>query len=189
MSVPNDLCHGQFGCLQAASTPRRMVVFFRVYQKLRSYAVWHLENRGVWGTLTHTLWRFGCALTLSRSRSASGRKSRTHHADREVLGLRPGELVEVRPVEEIMATLDADRRQRGLLWMTGMRKHCGRRYRVLKRVETIVLETNGELRTMHNTVLLEGAMCDGSEFGGCDRSCFHFWREAWLRRVEGTPVS
>jgi hypothetical protein len=36
---------------------------------------------------------------------------------------------------------------------------------------------------MKNTVLLDGAICDG--WGGkCDRSCFFFWREAWLRRVE-----
>jgi len=103
--------------------------------------------------------------------------------DSEVLGLRPGELVEVKSVEEILATLGPDRKCRGLLWMTGMRKFCGKRYRVLKRVESILLETNGELRTMRNTVSLEGVMCDGAEFGACDRSCFHFWREAWLRRV------
>lgn len=49
-----------------------------------------------------------------------------------------------------------------------------------------MLETNGELRKMKNTVLLEGAMCDGKAFSGCDRSCFHFWREVWLRRVPET---
>lgn len=67
--------------------------------------------------------------------------------------------------------------------MTGMRKYCGRRLRVYKPVDRIMLETDGQLRKMKNTVLLEGAMCDGVEFGGCDRSCFHFWREVWLRRV------
>jgi hypothetical protein len=36
------------------------------------------------------------------------------------------------------------------------------------------------------TVLLDGVMCDGTEHGGCDRSCFLFWREEWLKRV--TPV-
>lgn len=67
--------------------------------------------------------------------------------------------------------------------MTGMRQYCGRCLRVYKPVDRIMLESNGELRKMKNTVLLEGAMCDGTEFGGCDRSCFHFWREVWLRRV------
>ncbi len=101
----------------------------------------------------------------------------------EVLDLQPGELVEVKSVEEILATLDGNRRHKGLLWMTGMSKYCGGRYRVLRKVERIMLETNGELRNMKNTVLLEGAMCDGQAFGRCDRSCFHFWREIWLRRV------
>jgi hypothetical protein len=44
-----------------------------------------------------------------------------------------------------------------------------------------MLEGSGELRKLQNTVLLEGVMCDG--IFGCDRSCFQFWREAWLRRV------
>lgn len=82
-----------------------------------------------------------------------------------------------------MVTLNGDRRNKGLRWMTGMRKHCGKQYRVLKRLETIMLEDSGELRKMKNTVLLEGVMCDGKDFGKCDRSCFHFWREVWLRRV------
>jgi hypothetical protein len=104
--------------------------------------------------------------------------------DSEVLGLRPGELVEVKSIDEILATLDPNRKYKGLLWMTGMRKFCGKRYRVLKRIENILLETNGDSRKMKNTVILDGVMCDGSDFGSCDRSCFHFWREAWLKRVE-----
>jgi hypothetical protein len=101
----------------------------------------------------------------------------------ETLDLRPGELVEVKSVDEVLATLDGNRRHKGLLWMTGMRKYCGTRRRVYRKVEKIMLESNGQLRNMKHTVLLEGAMCDGRAFGGCDRSCFHFWREAWLRRV------
>lgn len=45
-----------------------------------------------------------------------------------------------------------------------------------------MLENNGEIRKLKNTVLLDGVMCEN--LYGCDRSCFHFWREAWLRRVE-----
>jgi len=56
--------------------------------------------------------------------------------------------------------------------MTGMRRFCGGRYRVLMRVDKIILESNGELRTMKNTVLLEGVMCDGKDFCGYDRWCF-----------------
>lgn len=89
----------------------------------------------------------------------------------------------MKSVDEILATLDRNRRHKGLLWMTGMSKYCGQPFRVYRRVRRITLESNGEQRTMKNTVLLEGVMCDGREFGGCDRSCFHFWREAWLRRI------
>jgi hypothetical protein len=102
----------------------------------------------------------------------------------EVLDLQPGELVEVKSEEEILATLDQQGKQRGLSWMPSMRKFCGQRFRVFKRLGPIVLESTGEFRDIKNTVLLEGVLCDGDGFFGCTRSCFHFWREAWLRRVE-----
>ena len=68
--------------------------------------------------------------------------------------------------------------------MGEMREFCGKRYKVYKRVERILLESNQELRKVKNTVLLEGVMCDGHVWCGCDRSCFFYWREAWLRRVK-----
>lgn len=102
----------------------------------------------------------------------------------ERLGLKPGELVEVKSESEIRATLDEKARNRGMLWMPNMRKFCGKRYRVYKRLERILLESNGEHRNVKDTVLLEGVLCDGEEWFGCDRSCFHYWKEAWLKRVE-----
>jgi hypothetical protein len=153
---------------------------FKVYQKIRSYAVWYFENLGVWRTLSNVLIHGspsqGSQHVLAENETISN--------DSEALGLRPGELVEVKSIDHILSTLGPDRKHKGLLWMTGMRKFCGKRYRVLKRIENILLETNGESRKMKNTVILEGVMCDGTEFGGCDRSCFHFWREVWLKRIE-----
>jgi hypothetical protein len=177
MSVDNRLCHGQFDCLRTGSTWRSMNGILKTYQKLRSYAVWHIENVGVRGALGRAF----IAVCGNEHRAAAGDKAASFEG--EALGLRPGEMVEVKSVEEILDTLDSNRKHRGLLWMTGMRKFCGHRYRVLKNVEKIVLESNGELRKMTNTVILDGVVCDGVEFCGCDRSCFHFWREAWLRRV------
>jgi len=115
----------------------------------------------------------------------------------ECLNLQPGEWVEVKSEQEIRATLDEQGRHRGLLWMPGMARFCGRTYRVHKRLETIMLESTGELRKIRHTVLLADVMCEN--LYGCDRSCFHYWREAWLRRVpwssesgpfpaEGTPA-
>ena len=100
-----------------------------------------------------------------------------------ILDLQPGEFVEVRSEEEIRRTLDANRRNRGLIFMANMAKSCGKQFRVYKRAQTIILEGSGEVRRLKNTVLLEGGICDGEGFV-CDRSCFFFWREAWLKRVE-----
>ena len=102
----------------------------------------------------------------------------------EVLNLQPGEWIKVRSEEEILATLDENRRYKGLLWMAGMNKHCGKRYCVFKRLDIMLLESTKEYRKVKNTVLLEGAMCDGKAFNGCGRSCFYFWREAWLQRID-----
>lgn len=183
MSLTDTSCHGTFDCLQTGSRKWRPSPLFRTYQKLHSYWTWHLENTGWRGLLRY-------AVSLVAGPGARGRVAAppatcagVKPSDAEILDLRPGELVEVKPVAEILATLGANRRHKGLLWMTGMSKYCGGRYRVHRRVERIMLEANGELRNMRNTVLLEGAMCDGQAFGRCDRSCFHFWREVWLRRV------
>jgi hypothetical protein len=91
-------------------------------------------------------------------------------------------MVEVKSEQEIRQTLDEYGRHRGLLWMPGMARFCGKQYRVRKRVERIMLESTGQLRKIRNTVLLDGVMCE--DLYGCDRSCFHYWREAWLRRAQ-----
>jgi hypothetical protein len=175
----SEPCHGVFECLHAGSRHWVGNVIVRPWQKVRSYLVWHIENLG-WSRGLRDL-----CLCVHHRPSTVAQKSdrRIVSAAPESLGLQPGEWVEVKPIEEILATLDGNRRHRGLRWMTGMRKYCGKRFRVYRRVERIMLETNGELRKMKNTVLLENVMCDGVEFGACDRACFHFWREAWLRRV------
>lgn len=104
----------------------------------------------------------------------------------EALNLQPGELVEVRSKEEILSTLDVNGLNKGLLLMPEMLRYCGMQFKVYKRVERFVLEHTGEFRRMKNTVLLDGVLCDGWG-GACDRSCFFFWREAWLKRVEPEP--
>ncbi len=179
MQMNQETCHGVFDCLRPGSNRKWLNGILHFWQKMRSYIAWHVENLG-WSKGLQDL----CAgIHRGRAACTEGRASKVQPRPDESLGLRPGEWVEVKSVEEILSTLDGNRRHRGLLWMTGMRKYCGKRFRVYKRVDTIMLETNGELRKMKHTVLLEGIMCDGIAFGGCDRSCFHFWREAWLRRV------
>jgi len=100
------------------------------------------------------------------------------------VNLEPGELVEVRSVKEIFATLDRDGKLKGLRFTPEMSKYCGKKLRVYRRIKKIIIETTGEMRNMKSpTVLLEGSICDGSAHSGCERSCFLFWREEWLKMV------
>ena len=102
---------------------------------------------------------------------------------REVLGLQPGEWVEIKSEEEVRRTLDATGKNRGLGFMPEMWPYCGQQARVLKRVEKICLEeASRTVRAMKNTVILEGLFCQGNGIG-CDRACFYFWRECWLKRA------
>jgi hypothetical protein len=102
----------------------------------------------------------------------------------DYLPLQPGEWVEVRSMREIALTLDKRIRHKGLYFMPEMEQFCGRKFRIYKKAEIIKLESTGELRKLKSpTLFLEGVHCDGAYQGGCDRACFHFWREAWLKRI------
>ena len=99
------------------------------------------------------------------------------------LDLQPGELVEVRSVPEILVTLDSSGKNRGLEFTLEMQKYCGRRFRVMKRLDRMIIEKTGEMRQISNTVFLDGVTCDGESHGGCSRRCYCLWREIWLRRA------
>jgi hypothetical protein len=142
---------------------------------------WCLKHMGPTAT-GRLVWSKVCCMCHGRSAGQAAGGSKAFVPDGgERLNLQPGELVEVKSEPEVRATLDEQGRHRGLLWMPGMARFCGKTYRVHKRVETIMLESTGELRKIRNTVLLADVMCEN--LYGCDRSCFHYWREAWLRRV------
>ena len=175
--MPSDkrLCHGQFGSLVNSSGAYR----FSTLRKL----LWGIKNKGLSWTLELILSKAMSPIRTKKKDNPGYLEKIKQNPYDEIVNLKPGELVEVKAEREILATLDADGKNRGLLWMRGMKDYCGKTYKVFRRVETILLESNGKLRKMRNTVLLEGVICDGSEFYGCDRSCFHYWREAWLRRV------
>ena len=176
-------CHGTAEYLYTISNRCSMGLLLKTHQKYRSYIIWWVENLGWRATFEHILIRLFKPYSRIKNQPILSEEQLNQQSWNEVLGLQPGELVEVKPVGEIMATRNLNTRYKGLRWMTGMRKHCGKQYRVLKRVERIILEDSGELRNMKNTVLLDGCMCDGKDFGNCDRCCFQFWREAWLRRI------
>ena len=99
------------------------------------------------------------------------------------LGLQPGEWVQVKSAEEIMATLDKAGRNRGMQFAPEMLEHCGKKYQVLHRVEKIILERSGMMQPLKDTVILKNVGCGGACRKGCPRDTYPFWREAWLTRV------
>jgi hypothetical protein len=102
------------------------------------------------------------------------------------LDLQPGETVEIKTKEEIFATLDENDNTTGLRFDSEMLKYCGRRARVLRRVEKIIDEKTGRmLKIRRDTVILDGVICTGDYHRSCPRAIYPYWREAWLRRVEG----
>ena len=104
------------------------------------------------------------------------------------MNLRPGDFVEVKSPAEILQTLDADGTIDKLPFMPEMVDFCGGSYRVSKRVvKTCYYGTSSGMRKFpaEDVVLLEGLRCSGAAHDGCQKACTIFWREAWLRKVEG----
>ncbi len=186
MTIEEKTCHGQWGCLMQSSGPVALELLHKCLWRIWAAVIhlkWHLNNKGFIHTLKYTGSKILKLVGIKEKRSVTNSADGAHPGYAEVLGLKPGELIEVKSEQEIAATLDANGRNRGLYFMGNMQRFCGRKYRVYKRLETILLESDGQLRKVKNTVLLENVYCEGTEHYGCDRSCFHFWREAWLKRV------
>lgn len=101
------------------------------------------------------------------------------------LVLRPGEWVEVKSLEEIQRTLDANGKNRGLPFDIELQKFCGRKYRVLSRLDQMISEATGKMRKVEATVILDGNQCMCARaLGGCPRLEYCYWREIWLKRVD-----
>jgi hypothetical protein len=101
------------------------------------------------------------------------------------LNLQPDEFVQVRSKGEILSTLDRRNKNRGLLFDSEMLRYCGGTFRVLKRVNQIVDERTGKMMKMKSScIILEGVACVSEYHKFCPRAIYHYWREAWLQRVE-----
>ena len=87
------------------------------------------------------------------------------------LGLQPGEIVEIKSKEEIFATLDENDTTQGLRFDGEMLKYCGRRARVLRRIERIIDEKTGRMLSIkRDTVILDGVICTGDYHRSCPRA-------------------
>ena len=141
-------------------------------------SVWQMAHRlGIW-----LFWRIRRQLMGEYARGSM--KS----TPVERLDLQPGELIEVKPLEKITATLNGTARNRGLYFSPDMSLLCGQQHRVERRLDKIIVDGTGEMRELHDTVALEGSRCGCSAIalGGCSRSELVYWREIWLRRSRQT---
>ena len=104
--------------------------------------------------------------------------------------LRAGEWVKVRTKEEILRTLDANGRLEELPFMPEMLEYCGKVVRVGKRAHKTcdpALGIGG--RKMSSTVHLENIRCNGFAHDGCQAGCLMFWKEAWLKPLDQSPLA
>ena len=83
--------------------------------------------------------------------------------------LRPGDLVEVKSPDEILATLDAEGAVDSLPFMPEMVEFCGRRFRVSNRAVNVCFtgQHSSPRRFRNNdVVLLEDLRCSGAAHDG-----------------------
>jgi hypothetical protein len=95
--------------------------------------------------------------------------------------MKAGELVELRPPAEILATLDETGATDGLPFMPEMLEYYGKPFRVEARAERACDTIKWGVRRIPDTVMLDDLRCSGGAHAGCQASCRLFWKEAWLR--------
>ncbi len=203
--MQSEHCQFLYDIMKSTSIPSGRQTLWRTLRKLiwdtaltksLDYLSTKLGNPEPWRTIQKHLWRlavFGtktyvprilhCTRTKRKGIDNSS-KNLQKRSDKGRMSFKKGDLVEVKSFEEIFETLDKEGRHRGLSFTKEMIQFCGKQFKVFKRLERIVLESTGEMRIMRTpTILLEGVFCDGSAHGNCDRSCFAFWRDVWLKPV------
>jgi len=108
------------------------------------------------------------------------------------LGLQPGDLVRVRPHNEILATIDKQTNNRGMGFDAEMVPYCGKVFRVRTRVEKFIDERTGYIRRMKTpAVILDGVYCQSRYSENrlfCPRGIFAWWREVWLEKVPAAAL-
>jgi hypothetical protein len=101
------------------------------------------------------------------------------------LDLQVDELVRIKSREEIAATINSKRLNRGMGFEEEMARYCGKTAMVVRRVDRCIDDRTGRLLTMKSPcIVLAGVVCKGVYHGNCPREFAPFWREIWLERVD-----
>lgn len=107
----------------------------------------------------------------------------------EILDLKPGEWVEVKSPDEIRSTLTKNGFNRGMRFDVEMLQYSGSRYRVQMRVDRLLNEQTGKMMIMKSPCIqLDDVYCRAEcthKRLGCPRASNTYWREIWLKRVDG----
>ena len=111
----------------------------------------------------------------------------------EALNLQAGDWVEVRSKAEILPTLNRQLRHRGLSFDIEMLPFCGKRFRVLRRVDRLIDDKTGKMVLPRSACLiLEDVVCGGClsrDRMFCPRAIYPYWHEVWLKRApEGAGI-
>ena len=114
---------------------------------------------------------------------------------RRIMGhdLLPGDAIRIRPLPEILATLDANASLDGMPFQPEMMKFCGGEARVFRCLDKIYdYGRTKHMRRLEGCVLLSNLRCDGSAHDGCGATCYLIWKTEWLQhspRAEMAPVA
>jgi hypothetical protein len=94
-----------------------------------------------------------------------------------------GDIVRVKPMKEIIQTLDSNWCLDNLPYMPEMIEYSGKTFRVQHRIEKTCVGKQEGARTMttaefinNDVVYLEGMRCSGENHDGCQRACMIFWK-------------
>jgi hypothetical protein len=103
-----------------------------------------------------------------------------------VVAVKPHQLVRIRPKNEIMPTLNAENRNRGMWFDPEMIPYCATQARVERHVEQIINESTGKMIKLGDCVVLEDVVCQGIYHRFCKRGIPLYWRSAWLQPDQDT---
>jgi hypothetical protein len=172
-----DVWSGNVGVLDLLK-----VALFRIFQKTIRITAYRAQIRA-YNCIQS--WRGGTPYPYHW-----GTLDKTPH---QTLGLQPGDLVQVKSHEEILATLSTKNKNLGLRFDAEMVPYCGSVRRVRARVERIIDERTGKMLTFpRDCLILDGVICRGQYSERrlyCPRSIYPYWREIWLKRVGEDPQS
>ena len=137
------------------------------------------ENERIFKNFTNDL--------INRVYRFSGRGSKPLSDPKEFNNpeLAVGDWVRVRSLDEIQSTLNNWGQLKGCTFMPEMIDYCDTRQKIHKVMQRFVDERDLRVKKVSGIILLEGVYCQGTaDFGSCDRSCFFFWREEWLEKID-----